>query len=479
MFLLPFLIVIIPILVIVWLYSIYFRYKKHLNQFNYVKISAKSTKEIYDLLMIQAKNGFKNAWTMLGPYPALITADPKMFNKILGSIKHITKPITYKAFENSVKGTLFYENGLIWKNQRRYMTTAFDQNAVLRFVNIFNKRADELVDNLKLEIEHNNVNNINVVDIKEHVDNTVLKFVYESFLDDEIDDLKGLMKKINLLSRLYAEKTMNIFELFKVTYFFTRNYWIERNIINYLHSNIKKVINKRLKNKINMEKIIFIDMLLNEMKTNQTLDEDLVIRQIKLMLEAGFDTTTYTISFLLYNLSKNPKIQEKVFNEIVSILGDNRNEFISFEKLKEMKYIDLVIKESLRIYTTGQMFSRYLLEDVKISDEITLPQGLTVTFLPGVMHRNPDLYPNPEEFIPERFKDKKFKENRFIYAPFCLGVRQCIGKQYAQLAIKTVLIKILLNYELVDVQHELCLAVELTLVSENGVKIGLKKREST
>lgn len=92
-----------------------------------------------------------------------------------------------------------------------------------------------------------------------------------------------------------------------------------------------------------------------------------------------------------------------------------------------MKYIDLVIQESMRLTTTVPVFGRTLNEDVDYEGNI-LPKGLTVFMVPFVMHNHPDLYPEPENFIPERFLPENLNPNRYSYTPFNAGIRNCIGK---------------------------------------------------
>nr|XP_022910436.1 probable cytochrome P450 4d20 [Onthophagus taurus] len=166
---------------------------------------------------------------------------------------------------------------------------------------------------------------------------------------------------------------------------------------------------------------------------------------------------------------------QKAFEEVHSILGEDIHQTITNQQIMQMKYLDLVIKESMRLNTTAPVFLRTLEEDVPY-EKTTLPKGLMVFMIPFMMHVDLELYPDPEKFIPERFLPENLSPNRYSYAPFNLGVRNCIGKLYAMVSMKIALAKMLLNYEFVDVHHQLCLSVEVTLQSKTGIRVGIRKR---
>ena len=81
----------------------------------------------------------------------------------------------------------------------------------------------------------------------------------------------------------------------------------------------------------------------------------------------GHDTTTSGISFAFYNIAKYPEVQQKVFDEIVSVFGNDIKKEATISDLNDLKYLDLVIKETLRLYPSVAMFGRKALEEVEIS----------------------------------------------------------------------------------------------------------------
>lgn len=83
--------------------------------------------------------------------------------------------------------------------------------------------------------------------------------------------------------------------------------------------------------------------------------------------QKGHDTTTSGITFCLYNIAKHPEVQEKCINEIVSVFGTDGKQPISLSQLNQLAYLDMVIKESLRLYPSVPLIGRKAMEDIKLS----------------------------------------------------------------------------------------------------------------
>ncbi|KAJ9598758.1 hypothetical protein L9F63_026706, partial [Diploptera punctata] len=134
-----------------------------------------------------------------------------------------------------------------------------------------------------------------------------------------------------------------------------------------------------------------------------------------------------------------------------------------------MKYLERVIKEMLRLCPSVPLFGRILKKDVQI-DGHTLPAGLLVGFLVILIHRNPEYFPDPEEFNPDNFLPERVAARHpYAYIPFSAGPRNCIGQKFAILEEKTILSNIIRNYKINATGTEPIINPDLILRSENVV----------
>lgn len=110
-----------------------------------------------------------------------------------------------------------------------------------------------------------------------------------------------------------------------------------------------------------------LDILLESTIDGKYLSDNDIQEEVDNFMFAGHDTTASAITFLLYNLAKYPEIQQKVFEEVVSVLGADQSLPISLSKLNDLDYMELVIKESLRLFPSVPMIGRTTKEDIVVS----------------------------------------------------------------------------------------------------------------
>ncbi|XP_022910840.2 cytochrome P450 4V2-like [Onthophagus taurus] len=476
-----FLIIIITVFasLVIWWYLIFYKYKNQLKMFPTplqvpllgISYKMRNTVDIYNTMETLVKNFGKNVFAMIGPIPMLVTTDPKVFSAILGSPKHINKPFMFTTALNQVVGnSLLVVNGDEWRRQRRLLNPSLNYKNVMQDNNIFNKHSNGLINKLKEEINNESTDVVHILE------NFTIEQTLETILGEtgaEFDKEK-IAECMKLLTQIVLEKMFFPLTYFRITQIFTKVYWEERNAIKITHNILKEFLRRKQKEDCDLKikgDPRYIDILLGD-KNNREVD---VIKQLMLATTAASDTIASSLSFILHHLAKSPEIQQKAYEEVHSILGGDIHQTITNQQVAQMKYLDLVIKESLRLSPAIPMYTRILEEDVTY-EETTLPKGLTVFMIPFMMHIDPELYPDPEKFIPERFLPENLNPNRYSYAPFNHGVRNCIGKLYAKVSMKIALAKLLLNYEFVDVHHKLFLSVEVTLTSKSGVRVGIRKR---
>ena len=204
------------------------------------------------------------------------------------------------------------------------------------------------------------------------------------------------------------------------------------------------------------------------------LSDEEVVAQSVVFLLAGYETSSNTLAFTLYYLVVNPEMQEKLRTQIREALETNAKKGCLYDIVKNIDYLDCVIKESQRMCPPAVHVNRECHEDFDLSG-IHIPAGTEVVIPIYALHHDPDAWEDSEKFDPERFRGaRKDTHHPFQFLPFGGGPRNCIGMRFALLEIKIALVKILMKYKFVrspETQVPVVLHPGATLSAKNGVLV--------
>lgn len=177
------------------------------------------------------------------------------------------------------------------------------------------------------------------------------------------------------------------------------------------------------------KRLAFLDFLVeaSHSEGNKLSDGDIRDEVNTIMFE-GHDTTAAASSFFLCMLGTHEDVQERVYQEMKEIFGDSDRD-VTFNDTMEMKYLERVLMETLRLYPPVPFITRVVREEVKlVSGDYVLPKNTRVGIGIFLVHRDPDYYPNPDQFDPDNFLPERC-QNRHYYSfiPFSAGPRSCVG----------------------------------------------------
>ncbi|NXF72909.1 CP3AD protein, partial [Sclerurus mexicanus] len=182
----------------------------------------------------------------------------------------------------------------------------------------------------------------------------------------------------------------------------------------------------------------------DENHSNKALTDIEVLSQAFIFIFAGYEPTSNTLCYLAYELALHPDVQQKVLEEIDTVLPNKAP--LTYDAIMKLEYLDMTVSETLRIYPLGGRLERTCKKDVEINGVI-IPKGTVVTIPPYVLHRNPEYWPEPDEFRPERFsKENKESIDPYTYLPFGAGPRNCIGMRFALLTLKVAIVSLLQHF---------------------------------
>ncbi|XP_019875569.2 probable cytochrome P450 6a23 [Aethina tumida] len=164
---------------------------------------------------------------------------------------------------------------------------------------------------------------------------------------------------------------------------------------------------------------------------------------------AGYETSSTTMTFALYEIARDKELQNKMRQEIREVLKKNDGK-LTYEAVKDMELMSRVVEETLRKYPAISMIPRECTKDYQIpGTDITIEKGTSVAISTLGIHRDPEYYPDPLKFDPDRFLEEN-KRNRhpFAWIPFGEGPRACIGLRFGVMQTKVGLASILENYDI-------------------------------
>jgi retinoid hydroxylase len=195
--------------------------------------------------------------------------------------------------------------------------------------------------------------------------------------------------------------------------------------------------------------------------------------QLLVLLFAGHETLTSALASLCLLLVQNPEALEKARAEQLPL----RSQPLTFETLKQMTYLDRVLKEVLRVVPPVGGGFREVIQSCEYQG-YQLPKGWQVLYQINVTHQDPTIYQNPERFDPDRFSPERAEDRikTFGHVPFGGGLRECLGKEFARLEMKLFAARLLreFDWQLVPGQ-DLSLVVIPTPKPRDGLKVRFQR----
>ncbi|XP_046683221.1 probable cytochrome P450 6a14 [Homalodisca vitripennis] len=211
---------------------------------------------------------------------------------------------------------------------------------------------------------------------------------------------------------------------------------------------------------------------------NKLMTDECMVAQAMLFFMGGSESVTSTLTFALYHIAKDTGIQARAVQEVDKVI--TRHGGWTYQAVKEMYYLDMILQETLRFYPLVPVTLRECTLQYRIPEtDVVLEKGNIVAIPVRGIHMDPKYHPNPDVFIPERFNGNFHKPNP-TYFPFGDGPRMCIAMRFALVEMKVCLAKILTRFSLaVDKKTQEPLTFDK--VSSTPIPVGIwlnfKKRD--
>ncbi|XP_076257258.1 cytochrome P450 6a2-like isoform X1 [Rhynchophorus ferrugineus] len=413
-----------------------------------------------DVYLQMRRRGWKHGGMFFCGKPVYIPLDNEIVKKILVS-DFINFPNHGLYIDESVDPLsvhLFNMEGYRWKNVRAKLPLAFTAAKMRRNVIIMNETCKEFLKIIdKYESENKSIN------IKDVLTRFSIDVVSACILGMESNTLKNQNPELLRESRAFFDNQWS-----RVSN--TLVILIPRPVLSKL--NFKLFTKSATKYFLNMFKMIkehrqtettkrndLTDLLLdladknkshpdfNGVGTMEPLNFNEFAAQLYIFFQAGFETSSSTQAFALYELASNQTIQDKLRLEINEVLKKHNGQF-TYDSVNDMDYLGRVIDETLRKYPIFPVLPRAATADYQVpgTDVIIEKNSFVLVTNLGV-HYDPEYYPDPMKFDPDRFTaENKAKRPYCSYIPFGEGPRICIGKRFGIWQSKIGLANIIKNY---------------------------------
>ncbi|GAB1602238.1 cytochrome P450 3A24-like isoform X1 [Argonauta hians] len=238
----------------------------------------------------------------------------------------------------------------------------------------------------------------------------------------------------------------------------------------------KDILQTMLEAQANLDRSPASDIPSDSTETQYDLPDKQIVAQSTMFLLAAYENTANTIAFLAYQLALNPDIQDRVYEEIkLSIKKDE----VTFENLQQLKYLDMCVAEVLRMYPVSPRTDRIVASECVINGW-TIPKEANVVFPIYTLHHDPQIWPDPHKFDPERFTAEASEARPpYSYLPFGGGPRMCMGPKFAYLELKLAIVEMVRSYRLLPcprTEVPVELADNFLLAPKNGIWLKVLKR---
>ncbi|XP_048104808.1 cytochrome P450 3A27-like [Alosa alosa] len=299
-----------------------------------------------------------------------------------------------------------------WRRIRSVLSPSFTSGRLKEMFGIMKTHSKTLVRNLRREAVQGKP-----VDLKEFVGAYSMDVVASTAFSVDIDSLNNPNDPfVTNIKKMLKFNIFNPFLLLIMFFPFTIPLLEKMNfslmpaaVMDFFYTSLRKIKAER-ETSSQKSRVDFLQLMMDsqgsetegkqrEEMPNKGLSDHEILSQSMIFIFAGYETTSSTLSFLFYNLATNPEALEKLLQEVDQVFPDKAP--VSYEGVMQMEYLDSVLNETLRIFPVVPRVERVSKRTVDINS-ITIPKGTIVMVPVYVLHRDPDVWSDPESFKPER-----------------------------------------------------------------------------
>lgn len=472
-----------------------------------------------------------------GQEPVICVWKPEIVEAVLNDSFLLEKSYHYDFIRPWLGNGLLTSPGRIWRPRRKMLVPSFHFNILQAFVPVFDRKSQLLVRNINRKLSEKLVSASRrtkpsedvstVVDITPVITACTLDAICETIMGVSIDAQENpnndYCQSIYIVGETFLERIIQPRYWIDTVFRFTELGKLYRYHLDKLHSFTRSVIahkkqQPQLVNQVDSRVVAancslinklqvleqtsvdsfqankknapqlpkaFLDLLLEKVaassgKDGQKLTDEEIREEVDTFMFEGHDTTAMALSWTLFLLGHHKEVQERLWIEVDNMFETQlQDSDLELDHLKKLKYLDCVIKEALRLCPSVPFIGRQTKTKLQLGG-YTVPPGSVIFVLIYQLHRNSDIFPQPELFDPDRFLPENLSgRHPFAYVPFSAGPRNCIGQKFALAEMKTILAHLTRNFEFESITplDKAKVQMEMVLRPKCPLEIRIRRRD--
>ncbi|XP_037950754.1 cytochrome P450 9b2-like [Teleopsis dalmanni] len=390
--------------------------------------------------------------------PVYIINEPEMIKKIC--IKDFDNFPNHTPFINVdddplLSGMLTIMKDQRWKNMRNTLTPVFTTAKMRNMFPLMNECFSECIKNLKMQLPNGSCE-LEMKQFMTKLSNDIIASTAFGISTNSYKDPNNQFYNVGQSLTNFRGSEMIKFTISNVAPWILKYLGIkifDQKKTDYFMRLVIDAMKYREKNNIVRPDMIQLLLEAKKESAQHWSDED-IVAQCFVFFFAAFENNTILICAASHELMSNPDVQQRLYEECLEIKEELQDQPLSYDIANKMKYMDMVLNETLRKWSIAALTDRVCSKDYKLTDEednfvFEFKVGDRVWFPISGLHMDEQHFENPEEFIPERFSDdNKGNIKPFTYIPFGAGPRNCIGNRYALMQAKAMLYYLVINCKL-------------------------------
>jgi cytochrome P450 len=400
----------------------------------------------------------------LGLTPACLITNPDYIEQVLKDRENFIKSKGLRALKSLLGEGLLTSEGESWFRQRRLAQPIFHQKRIAGYGEVMVAYTERMLDSWK---------DGETRDIHQDMMRLTLNIVMKTIFNQDITETESqdIANAVDVALHWFESKRKQGFLVWE---WFPRPENIRyKNAIQKMDKSIYHIINQRRQSGENPGDLLSMLMEAKDENDGSQMSDKQLRDELATLILAGHETTSNTLSWTWMLLGQHPEVRAKLVEELKTVLGGKSPTVSDIPKLR---YADMVIKESMRLYPAVPSITREAAKDCEIGG-YSIPERCTVIMSQWVMHHHPRYFEDAEMFKPERWDgDLEKKLPRGVYIPFGDGPRICIGKGFALMEAVLLLTTIAQRFQL-DIVPDFPIVPQasVTLRPEHGIKMVLSQ----